>query len=298
MLAEEYASTRAIKEQRAVYNVETGIVKEDGNIIWTNVSAVPVAFPDWKVVIVTSDITERKRSEEALKESEEKFSKAFSASGNAICITSLKDNLFMEINDSFTRFTGYSHEEVIGHSASELKLWVKPEELKRWMDTIQKEGRVFNQEFSSLRKSGEIRIGLASAEVINIRGEPCRIVVITDITERKQSEEKLKYTLFNLEQSSARLEATNKELEAFSYSVSHDLRSPLRSIDGFSQALLEDYPDKLDATGQDYLKRVRNASQKMGELIDGLLKLSRQWRPPAAEGIAGKPARQRLEVYR
>jgi PAS domain S-box-containing protein len=69
MPAEEFASVRAIKEEKAVYNVETGVVKEDGKVVWTSVSAVPVAFPDWKVVIVTSDITEHKRSEEALKKS-------------------------------------------------------------------------------------------------------------------------------------------------------------------------------------------------------------------------------------
>ena len=71
------------------------------------------------------------------------------------------------------------------------------------------------------------------------------------------------------------LEAANKELQAFSYSVSHDLRAPLRSIDGFSQALLEDYADKLDAQGQDDLRRVRNATQRMGQLIDDMLELSR-----------------------
>jgi light-regulated signal transduction histidine kinase (bacteriophytochrome) len=71
------------------------------------------------------------------------------------------------------------------------------------------------------------------------------------------------------------LEAANKELEAFSYSVSHDLRAPLRSIDGFSQALLEEYQEKLDDTGKGYLERVRKATQKMGFLIDDLLKLSR-----------------------
>lgn len=71
------------------------------------------------------------------------------------------------------------------------------------------------------------------------------------------------------------LEATNQELSAFAYSVSHDLRAPLRSIDGFSQALLEDYTEHLDAQGQDYLQRVRLASQRMGQLIDDLLNLSR-----------------------
>ncbi len=71
------------------------------------------------------------------------------------------------------------------------------------------------------------------------------------------------------------LERKNKELEAFSYSVSHDLRAPLRSIDGFSQAVLEDYSPQLDARGQDYLRRVRSAAQRMGELIDALLELSR-----------------------
>jgi signal transduction histidine kinase len=73
----------------------------------------------------------------------------------------------------------------------------------------------------------------------------------------------------------SQLEAVNAELDAFSYSVSHDLRAPLRSIDGFSLALLDDYADKLDTEGKDYLERVRSATQRMGDLIDDLLKLSR-----------------------
>jgi len=92
--------------------------------------------------------------------------------------------------------------------------------------------------------------------------------VIRDITERKQRE-------IELHNSNLELSAVNKELEAFSYSVSHDLRAPLRSIDGFSQALLEDYEDKLDEQGKEYLMRVRAATQRMGHLIDDLLDLSR-----------------------
>lgn len=89
-----------------------------------------------------------------------------------------------------------------------------------------------------------------------------------EIQERKQAEGKIRLQ-------SAQMETANKELEAFCYSVSHDLRAPLRGIDGFSQALLEDYGDRLDAGGQDHLLRVRGATQRMGALIDDLLNLSR-----------------------
>jgi len=89
-----------------------------------------------------------------------------------------------------------------------------------------------------------------------------------EIAERKRAEEAIK-------QLNARLELANKELEAFSYSVSHDLRAPLRWIDGFSQILLEEYLDKLDDQGQQYLRQVRESSQQMAQLIDDLINLSR-----------------------
>lgn len=99
------------------------------------------------------------------------------------------------------------------------------------------------------------------------------------LEERKAAQEKINRLNRTLEQKvlerTKQLENAYNEMEAFTYSVSHDLRSPLRATDGFSQALLEDYTDKLDEQGKDYLQRIRNASQKMGALIDDLLKLSR-----------------------
>lgn len=105
------------------------------------------------------------------------------------------------------------------------------------------------------------------------------VVSFFDISARKASERELTQHRQHLETlvraRTADLEAVNRELEAFSYSVSHDLRAPLRAIDGFSQALLEDNGEMLDAAGQDYLQRIRGAAQRMGALIDDLLQLSR-----------------------
>lgn len=92
---------------------------------------------------------------------------------------------------------------------------------------------------------------------------------------RREAERQVRHLNQRLARDNVTLQGLNRELESFSYSVSHDLRAPLRSIDGFSKALLEDYGDTLDATGRDYLMRVRNAAQRMGNLIDDLLKLAR-----------------------
>ncbi len=129
--------------------------------------------------------------------------------------------------------------------------------------------------------------GLIAAQSVRVVRERSRLRVsnrelAAEIKAREQTEEALRKLNLELDQRvtarTAQLESANKELEAFSYSVSHDLRSPLRSIDGFSRVLLEDYAAKLDEEGQDSLRRVRAASQRMGHLIDDLLQLSRTTR--------------------
>ena len=99
--------------------------------------------------------------------------------------------------------------------------------------------------------------------------------LIREVAERKRAEDDIRNLNAQLVQRSAQLEASNKELETFSYSVSHDLRAPLRGIDGFTQAVMDDYDEKLDETGRSYLRRVRAASQRMSKLIDAMLNLAR-----------------------
>lgn len=139
-----------------------------------------------------------------------------------------------------------------------------------------------------LEDSGAEKLGLEAAQkaILNIledfdaaknKVEQTNREMAREIAERKQAEEALW-------QAKAATDASNRELEAFSYSVSHDLRAPLRSIDGFSQALLEDYADTLDAKGKEYLFRVRAATQRMAQLIDDLLQLSRVARSEVRRG--------------
>lgn len=152
-------------------------------------------------------------------------------------------------------------------------------------------------ELTAMRKDGQefpVEVSLARSEAPD---GPFFTAVVRDVSHRKQFEG----DLLSL---NARLEAANRELEAFSYSVSHDLRAPLRSIDAFSAILLEDCTDQLDERARDYLNRVRAACQRMSTLIDAMLSLSRvareeMWRQPVdlsslAESVASDLQRSEL----
>jgi PAS domain S-box-containing protein len=177
--------------------------------------------------------------------------------------------------------TGYRAEEVVGRHIS---LFYLPEarehDLGSELRTARAEGR-FEGEGWRVRSDGS-RFW-ANVVTTALRDEQGWLFgyakVVRDLTARREAEEALRKAHDELEQRvrerTAELEAANRELESFSYSVSHDLRAPLRSIDGFGQALLEDYADILDETGKGYLQRVRSASQRMAQLIDELLELSR-----------------------
>ncbi len=129
---------------------------------------------------------------------------------------------------------------------------------------LHKDGREFPIEVSTTPLATEK--GLAATSTVR------------DITARKEVEQKISALNKELESRALELEATNKELEAFSYSVSHDLRSPLQNIDSFSQILLEDYANRLDADGRDYVQRLRGSCEHMENIIDALLALSNMTR--------------------
>jgi PAS domain S-box-containing protein len=197
-----------------------------------------------------------------------------------VSIADLQGNITY-VNDLFCEISGYSAAELIGKNHRIVNSGFHPPEVFSALWRTISQGNVWHGELKNRRKDGSHYWMRASiVPLMGADGQPQQYIAIrTDISARKQAEEEIRLLNSNLERSvldrTSELSTANKELEAFSYSVSHDLRTPLRTIDGFSQALLEDYADKLDDQGQDYLKRVRTATQRMGHLIDDMITLSR-----------------------
>lgn len=194
-------------------------------------------------------------------------------------VTISSEGKIMDVNNATEVITGISREHLIGTDFSEY--FTEPANARRGYQQVFSNGHVRDFPLSIRNISGNIIDVLYNATVY--RDENGQILGVfaaaRDISQVKQAEEEIRKLNAQLEQRvierTRQLEAANKELEAFSYSVSHDLRAPLRSIDGFSQALLEDYGEVLDMQGKDYLDRVRSASQRMSQLIDDMLVLSR-----------------------
>ncbi len=158
-----------------------------------------------------------KKSEEALRFSERKFSKAFRSSPSPITISSLADGRYIEVNDSFLQLMGYSREEVIGHTTLDLNIWNQPEDRAKMREILQEQRAIRDLECAFRTKSGEVRIALLAAEIIEVNGEPHILVVTNDITERKKMEEDLRRTRDELEirvrQRTAELAEINEALQ-------------------------------------------------------------------------------------
>jgi PAS domain S-box-containing protein len=396
----------SIERDGRIIGLESAWNQKNGKTLIVRESANAVRDAKGRILYydgTVEDITDRKKTEEALRESEERFSKSFKTSPISFMIANMEDGRIIEINDAFTSISGFSREEAIGNTTLNMKIWVHEEDRKRMIVSLRNGKAILHKETMLRSKEGKVAIVLLSAQIIKLANRNCIISSIEDITKRKEVEDELRiqseimshmaeavylvrmedgiivYTnskfeelfgygpgdmtgkhvsivnaptekspeqtaieimsqldkkgfwtgevlnikkdgtvfwshanvaIFNhskygkvlvsvqeditdrknaefqikklneeLEvrviQRTELLEAANKELEAFSYSVSHDLRAPLRSVHGFTKILLEDYEASLDEEGKRICGIISTSATQMGELIDDLLSFSR-----------------------
>ncbi len=259
----------AVQAEGRVYEFETEFRLKSGEVRPCVMSAEVITTGGEKsLVSVVRDVSEQKREQETLRVSEEKFSKAFRASPDAILITSIADGKITDFNQGFARASGWSREEVIGRTAYDIDLWVDFAERDLLMEELRREGRVSERPYDFRMRSGEVRNFLLWIEVIVIAGEAHILTVAHDVTERKKAE--AERAAFVRE-----LEAKNADLERFTYTVSHDLKSPLVTIRGFLGLLEQDAERGDRERMRKDVERIKAATDTMHRLLDELLELSR-----------------------
>ena len=189
------AAFQSSLEKGAASSVEYRIVMADGRLkileeqwrVFHDEQGRPI-----RLMGTCRDVTEQKRAEEALKKSEEKFSKAFRQGPMSLTITSIKDHRYVEVNEAFERMTGWLRDEVIGRTPFDIGLWVNPAERVVLSKQLFLEGRVRGVEARFRKKDGTTRIAFLTAEVLEVNGEACALGVFADITDRREAEEALR----------------------------------------------------------------------------------------------------------
>lgn len=230
------------------------------------------------VLGIARDITEIHNFQEDLKAREEIFSAIVSQAADAIGLISVNDARFIEFNTRAHEMLGYTHDEFANLTVADIDAIEDRERIIQSFKQIVSAGK-YSFETKHKKKSGEILQIRVSASHIRIRGIDYIAAIWSDITESMEAEAKITELNQTLEhrvaERTSQLQSANQELKAFAYTVSHDLRAPLRAIDSFTHILMEDYHDILGSKGLETCEIIKQNTHDMGKLIDDLLSFSR-----------------------
>ncbi|SMC22300.1 PAS domain S-box-containing protein [Desulfacinum hydrothermale DSM 13146] len=218
---------------------------------------------------LTWDIVSRKQAEEALRVSEERFRIAFQSSPDAININRLEDGLYVDINEGFTRATGYTREDVLGKTSLELDIWHDPEDRKRLVAALQRDSYCENMEALFRAKDGRILTGLMSARLIHIQGVPHIISITRDITRMKEAEEERRQLEAQLAQA--------QKMESVGHlagGVAHDFNNLLNVILGHVELMGLQMPP--DDPQHARLRQIEKAARRSADLTRQLLAFARR----------------------
>ena len=275
---------RLLAGEISTYSTEKRYFRKDRSVVWINltVSTIGDASGHLKYFItIVEDITERKKAEEALSHSEKRYRAVVEQSAEGLYLVDGDTKRILETNPALQNMLGYTADELRGMELHEIVAHDR-KSVEANIERTLREGWRFIRERRYRRKDGSVVDVEIAASTINYGGKQVICAAIRDITERKRAEEEIRLLNEQLEQRvrqrTAQLEEANRELESFSYSVSHDLRAPIRHIGGFAQMLRQRAEPSLDETSLRYLNTIVRATDRAGTLIDDLLSFSRMTR--------------------
>lgn len=291
ILAEEFAKEsdpHADPDRSRVFELEH--IRADGKQHWVemNVSFIrdnkglPIGIQG-----ITRDIADRKKAELAQKESEKSYRQLINGMNETVWVINF-DGTILDINNRALDVLGYSEEELISNGLGLIDKYLSPEEIAKMIEKLPND-KLQTFETWHTTKAGKSFPVEINSSLITYKGHPAILSIARDITRRKQIEEEIRRLNAELEvrveKRTAELLESNKELEAFAYSVSHDLRSPLRAINSFTAILNEDHINQEDAEAMRLCAIIRDNTSKMSTLIDGLLNFSRLGRTALQKSV-------------
>ena len=245
------------KQLAGTYDEQYRILTPGGSVRWIHDRAFPVLNNQgqvYRIAGIAEDVSENKQTEEALRESEERFEKAFRSSPHPIGVTELESGVCLDANDACLALFGFRREEVLGTSTLDLKIWPSREDRARFVQLLQSRGVVQNLEVTLRTKQDEIRQFLCSSELIDLKGTLCIVTVGNDITDRKRAEEALQQAHVELEQ---RVQERTAQLAELNAALEEQLmerrrvENALRESDERLRAFLDHAPNLAFVKGAD-----------------------------------------------
>ncbi len=264
-----------IKTGLRLVHYETVRQRKDGRRIDVSLTVSPIKDKEGKIIAASTigrDITEHKRAELLLRQSEEKFKTAFLTSPDSININRLEDGMYISINQGFTRTTGYTEEDVLGKTSLELNIWDNAEDRKKLVEGLREHGRMENLEAVFRKKDGTTLLGLMSAAIIQVDGVPYNLSITRDITELRLAEAK-KMDLERRLLQAQKLES----IGTLAGGIAHDFNNVLGGIMGYTEMSLR--CTEKDSKLEKNLFKILKATDRAKHLIEQILTFSRKTTP-------------------
>ena len=262
--------------------MEKRYYRKDGSIIWVRMAVAAVRQAEsgsCYFISVIEDISAHKQAELQLRESEFRYRQMFVSSPQPMWVGDRETLKFIDVNAAAIAHYGYSREEFLSFDLVDLRVPERRDEPLQALVAPAQDEPVRSYARQHRRKDGSVIHAVISVQWIDYQDRPAIVVLVNDVTALVEAELRTRRINAELEtrvaERTARLEMANQELAAFSYSVAHDLRSPLRSMHGFGMLLLESEAQCLSQEGRGYLRRIMKSSELMAEIIDDLLEYAR-----------------------